>query len=103
MPRSLLAAACLLAAALLGTRHVQGQAAPIYPLPTFTNVQVCTPFNVLISPSDTASGAPAHGYQVEADPAVTAAIRASVAGDTLQLESGAFNTQQPIKVSTPDG
>ena len=98
MPRPLLAAACLLAAALLGPRPVQGQAAPISALQRFSNVQVCTPFNVLISPSDAASGAPAYGYQVEADPAATAAISATVAGDTLQLETGAFTTQQPIKV-----
>jgi hypothetical protein len=98
MRGSLLAAACLLAAALLGPRLVRGQAAPINALQSFSTVQICTPFNVLISPSDTASGAPAYGYQVEADPAATAAIRATVAGDALQLETGPFTTQHPIKV-----
>lgn len=57
------------------------------------------PFNVLVSPSGGASGVPAYGLQVDAEQAVASAIKGSVSGDTLQLETGGFQTSQPIKAS----
>lgn len=57
------------------------------------------PFNVLVSPSGGSSGVPSYGLQVDAEQAVAAAIRGSVSGNTLQLETGGFQTSQPIKAS----
>lgn len=88
--RSLLLLASL--AAALGAAAAQ---APVRELPPFSRVQLCVPFNVLVSPS---TRPPAYGIQVEADPAVAAALTAAVSGGTLQLESGGFSTPSPIQV-----
>ncbi|KAL4457556.1 hypothetical protein ABPG75_012421 [Micractinium tetrahymenae] len=86
-------------AACLGPLLVAGQqdggGVPIQELPQFSVVQVCVPFNVLISPS---TGSPAYGLQVSAEPAVSDAIKWTVSNGTLALETGGFVTSQPIKV-----
>lgn len=63
-------------------------------------IQVCVPFNVLISPSN---GNPDYGLQVSAEPAVSDAIRWTVGNGTLALETGGFVTSQPIKVRQGGG
>ncbi|KAI3436574.1 hypothetical protein D9Q98_005990 [Chlorella vulgaris] len=99
MCRALFALVC--AAALLVASDCQQQASdnaavPIQELPSFSTVQACVPFNILIEPSGTSSGV-AYGLQVEAEPQVASAIKATVGGDTLRLETGSFITRQPIK------
>jgi nitrous oxide reductase accessory protein NosL len=100
MCRALFALVC--AATLLVASDCQQQASdnaavPIQELPSFSTVQACVPFNILIEPSGT-SGGVAYGLQVEAEPQVASAIKATVGGDTLRLETGSFITRQPIKV-----
>lgn len=96
-----LAFACLLALALgapLTAGQEQGQA-PVQDLPPFSRVQVCTPFNVLVSPPPSGEASVQYGIQVDAEAAVSQAIRATVADDALLLETGPFATSQPIKAS----
>jgi hypothetical protein len=62
-------------------------------LTPFSRVALCAPFTVLVEPSE--------GYQVtiDADDAVKQAITTLVDGSTLLLESNAFTTTNPIKVT----
>lgn len=87
----LVSAACLVAVTV-----VLG-AAPA-PAPTsFNNIQVCVPFNVLVAPSKDAT---TYAIEVNADQQVKDAIKASVSGNTLNLESsGSFQTNNPIRVT----
>ena len=104
MPRSLVLALCCLAAVCsLGTAQQQ-QPAPITELPAFSAAQTCLPVNILVSPSDDLpSGAPAFGFQVEAEPAVSNAINASVSGGVLSVvTTTGFSTEQPVKVCAAD-
>lgn len=59
----------------------------------FSRVALCAPFTVLVQPSE--------GYEVtiDADEAVKEAITTLIDGDTLLLESNAFTTTNPIKVT----
>lgn len=96
MARPATAVAALLLLALPALVGGQGSA-PITQTASFSAIQSCVPFVVLVDPSPAAG--PAYGFQLGAEPAVAAAVRATVAGDTLQLESGGFATQQPIQAS----
>lgn len=67
-------------------------------LDPFTQISVCTPFNVVVQPG------PGYALQIAAEASVKNALRATVAGGTLSLQtSGAFSTSQPIQciVSLP--
>lgn len=68
-------------------------------LTTFSNVEVCVPFNVAIQPG------PTYAVQIAGDQAVKDAFKATVgSGGVLQLQTqGAFTTTQPIQciVSLP--
>ena len=60
----------------------------------------CLPVNVLVSPYENMpSCAPSYGFQVEAEPAVVAAINANVSDGVLSVVTNAsFTTQQLVKV-----
>lgn len=64
----------------------------------FNQISVCTPFNVVVQPG------PGYALQIAAEAAVRNALKASVSGGTLSLQTtGAFATSQPIQciVSLP--
>ena len=62
-------------------------------LNSFTNVEVCVPFNVAIQPG------PTYAVQIAAEQAVKNAFQATVgSGGVLSLQTtGAFTTTQPIQ------
>lgn len=61
-------------------------------LDPFTQISVCTPFNVAIQPG------PDYAVQIAAEAAVKKVLEASVSGGVLSLQTnGAFTTSQPIQ------
>ena len=62
-------------------------------LPEFSTITSCVPFNVLVQPGDN------YTLSVDADEGAAKAISARVAGGQLYLETGAFTTQNPIRVA----
>lgn len=82
------AASVFACVAALGVSLAQGATEP------FSRVSVCTPFSVLVKPGAT------YDVQVEAEPAVKAAVSYAVSKGTLSVETTApFSAKEPIKVT----
>lgn len=93
-----LAALLLLAAAAQAQVMAPGAMAPAMapatpqPLPPFSAIVLCVPFNVLIAPGD-------YSLTVDAEPAVASAIQGNVTRGVLALQTASFSTNQPINVT----
>ena len=78
--------------AILAFAMARGRSIHAESLNSFNKVAICAPVNVKITPG---SG---YSYQLDAEDSVKAALKITVSGGTLSLETEAdFTAQQPIR------
>ena len=88
-------------AGMAGLARAQQQVAALQP---FTTIRVCTPFNILVAPSQ--DGGTPYAVYADADQGVKNSLNATVTGGVLTLATAVapatqqvFSTAQPIKVT----